>query len=230
MKNKSAMLASANVLSSIISKINNNKKTVFALLVLKKAFNFINHELLLIKFKHYGIKSLPLFWLSSNLSNRSQSVKVNGCFSKYQSVFVGVPQGSILGSILFILFINDLFQFNSHCEIYLYADDTAIIFSADSDSDLQIVVNNFFHKYSVWCLHNCIVVNPVKSNFLSFNASNINIIINGYPIIQTNVANYLGLFIDDKLLWTRHVSYVTKQCCQRIGIFKKVLSNLLNFA
>ena len=62
MKNKSTMLASANVLSSIINKINNNKKTVFALLDLKKAFDFINHELLLIKFKHFGIRGLPLFW------------------------------------------------------------------------------------------------------------------------------------------------------------------------
>ena len=87
---------------------------------------------------------------------------------------------------------------------------TAIIFSADSDSDLQIVIDDFFHKYSVWCLHNCIVVNPLKSNFLSFKASNINIIIYGYPIFQTNVAKYLGLYIGDKLLWTHHVSYVTK--------------------
>ena len=78
-------------------------------------------------------------------------------------------------------------------------------------------------------MHNCIVVNLVKSNFLSFNASNINIIINGYPIIQTNVAKYLGLYKQDKLLRTYHVSYVTKQCCQRIGIFKKVLPNLPYF-
>ena len=155
---------------------------------------------------------LPLFWLSSYLSNRSQSVKVNGCFSKYQSVSAGVFQGSIL------------FLFNfPHREIYLYADDTAIIFSADSDSDLQIFVDDLFYKYSVWCLHNFIIINPVKSNFLSFNASNINI------IIQTNVANYLGLHIDDKLLWTYHDSYVTKLYCQRIDIFKKVLPNLPNF-
>ena len=155
---------------------------MFALINLKKAFDFINHELLLIKLTYYGIRGIPLFWLSSYLSNRSQSVKVNSCFSKYQSVSAGISQGSILGPILFNLFINDSFQLNSpHCEIYLYADDTAIFFSADSDSDLQIVVD-FFHKYSVWCLHNCIVVNSVKSNFLSFNASNINIIINGYPI------------------------------------------------
>ena len=89
MKNKSTMLA--NVLSRIINKINNYKKTVFALIDLKKTFDFINHELLLIKFKHYVIRGLPLFWLSSYLSNRSQSVKINGCFSKYQSVFAAVP-------------------------------------------------------------------------------------------------------------------------------------------
>ena len=178
--------------------------------------------MLLIKLKHYGIRGLLLFCLRSYLSNRSQSVKVNGYFSKYQPVSAGIPQNSTLGPILFNLFINDLFQFNyPHCEIYLYADDTAIIFSADSDSDLQIVVDDFFHKCSVWCLHNCIVFNPVKFNFLSFNASNINIIINGYPIIQTKVAKYLGLYIDDKLLWTHHVSYVTKQSCQRIDFLKK---------
>ena len=99
------MLASANVLSSIINKINNNKKTVFALLDLKKAFNFISHKLLLIKWKHYGIRSLPLFWLSSYLSNKSQSVKVNGCFSKYQSVSAGVPQSSILGPIFYLIYL-----------------------------------------------------------------------------------------------------------------------------
>ena len=78
-------------------------------------------------------------------------------------------------------------------------------------------------------MHNCIVVNSFKSNFLSFNASNLNIIINGYPFIQTSLPKYLGLYIDDKLLWTHHVSYVTKKCCQRIGILKKVLPNLPNF-
>ena len=76
-------------------------------------------------------------------------------FFKYQSVSAGVPQGSILGPILFYLFINDLFHFNSpHCEIYLYADDTAVIFSADSV--LQIVVDDFFHKYIVFGV--CIIV------------------------------------------------------------------------
>ena len=230
MKNKSTKLISANVLSCIFNKINNNKKTMFTLLDLKKACDIINHELLLIKLKHYGIRGLHLFWLNSYLSNRSQSVKVSDCFSKYQFVSAGVPQSSILGPILFNLFINDLFQSNfPHCEIHLYADDTAIIFSADSDSDLQIFVDDYFFKYSVWCLQNCIVVNLVKSNFLSFNANNINIIFNGYHIIQTNVTKYLGLYIDNKLLWTHHVSYVTKQCCQRIGIFKKVLPNLPNF-
>ena len=184
------------------------------------------------KLKHYSIGFLPLFWFSSYLSNRSQSVKVIGWFSKYQSVSAGVPQGSILGPILFNLFINDLFQFNfPHCEIYLYANDTAIISSADSNSDLQIIADDFFHKYSVWSLHNCIVVNLVKSNFLSFNASNINIIINEYLITQTNVAKYLGLYIGlyDKLLWIHHVSYVTKQCCQRIGIFKKSIAEFAAF-
>ncbi len=229
-KNKSTTLAIANVLSSIISKHNNNNKIVFALLDLKKAFDFINHDLLLVKLRHYGIRGLPLLWLSSYLTNRSQRVKVNNICSTVSSITAGVPQGSILGPLLFNLFINDVFQFNSPCsEIYLYADDTAIIFSSDSNTNLQAIVNNFFATYCNWCMQNCIVVNPVKSNFLTFNSSNITVSLNGHFLDNPKFVRYLGVFIDDKLLWSNHVSYVTKMCCQRIGIFRKILPCLPNY-
>ncbi len=186
-KHKSTTLAMANVLSSIINKIDSNKKVVFALLDLKKAFDFINHDLLLMKLKHYGIRGLPLLWLTNYLMDRTQKVKLNGSFSNVQPISAGVPQGSILGPVLFILFINDVFQFNStNCEVYLYADDTAIIFSADTNINLQMHINNFFTRYHNWCTSNCIVVNPTKSNFLSFNSENVMMSINGQPSYNSN--------------------------------------------
>lgn len=226
--NKSTSHAIANVLSSVINKSNSNKKVAFVLLDLKKAFDFINHDLLTVKLKHYGIRGLPLSWITSYLSNRSQKTKVNGSFSTSQSILAGVPQGSIISPLLFNLFINDVFQFNStNCEIYLYADDTAVVLSANSESELQNNVNNFFARYCAWCQQNCIVVNPAKSCFLCFNnTNNIIVSINGHAIENTCHAKYLGLIIDNHLLWNHHVAHVTKLCCQRIGIFKKVLPAL----
>jgi hypothetical protein len=229
-KNKSTSLAVANVISSIINKVKNDKKVALVLLDLKKAFDFINHDLLINKLKHYGIRGLPQQWLISYLLNRSQKVKVNCSFSTNRSVSAGVPQGSVLGPLLFNIFINDTFQFmDSNCEILLYADDTAIIFSSDTEVELQLLVNNFFIDYCAWCDTNCIVVNPVKSNFLLFNVADIVVSINGHGLKQCDYAKYLGILIDDKLLWSRQVNHVFNLCCQRIGVFKKVLPYLPNY-
>ena len=158
-----------------------------------------------------------------------QKVKTNGCFSNYLPISAGVPQGSILGHLLFNVFINDVFQFNSaSSEIYLYADDIAIIFNTNSNSAQQSVVDAFFIKYSAWCAHNCIVVNPIKSNYLPFNADNIVLTINDQPIVRTNVATCLDLFIDDELAWKQRVAHITKSCSQKIVVFKKLLSLLPN--
>ena len=226
---KSTTSAVTHVLSSLLAKCNANKKIVLALLDLKKAFDLVNHDLLLVKLKHYGIRGAPLQWISDYLCDRTQKCKVNGTLSNAQPISAGVPQGSIIGPILFILFINDIFQFNSiNIELYLYADDTAIIFSANCDAVLQTVINDFFVKYSIWCSLNCIVVNPTKSNFLSFNHTNVVISINGQTLANPHFVKYLGIIIDDKLSWCEHVKYVSKLCSQRIGVFKKVLSYLPN--
>ena len=119
---------------ALLQKIIRIKSVLLSyVLDLKKTFDFINHDLLLVKLKHCGIRGLPLFWLYSYLSNRTQKVKVNYSFSNSQFILVGVPEGSILSSLLFNIFINDIFQFSSpHCEIHLYADDAAVIISADN--------------------------------------------------------------------------------------------------
>jgi hypothetical protein len=229
-KSKSTSTALACVLSSLLNKSSSNTKTILALLDLKKAFDFINYDLLISKLKHYGIRGTPLLWLMSYLTNRSQKVKANNILSDVQTISAGVPQGSILGPLLFIIFINDVFQFCSfNVEIYLYADDTAIIFSATSDNELQIIVNNFFNAYSNWCTCNCIVVNPMKSNCIRFNTDETVVTINGHLLDCLHVVKYLGVYIDDKLSWSYHVTHIINICCQRIGVLKKVLLFLPNF-
>ena len=224
--NKLTSTALANVLISVISKINDKKCTIFTLLDLKKAFDLINHDMLLAKLQLYGIRGLPLTWVKSYLYGRRQKTKVNGNFSTYKAITAGVPQGSILGSLMFILFINDVFQFCSkNVEIYQYADDTAIIFHADCDDELQLIVDDFFKNYVLWCMLNCIVVNPTKSNYLAFNSKAV-VSINDVILANPEYVKYLGILFDNELSWKHRVNSVITRCSQRIGIFKKVLCYL----
>ena len=223
-KKYSTGIALAHVISTLISKINSGKPTVLALLDLKKAFDLINHKLLLIKLNSYGIRGLPLQWLSSYLTNRTQKTKVNNVISDSKPISAGVPQGSILGTIIFILFVNDVFQLNSiDIEIFLYADDTAIIFSADCEFVLQTIINNFFDKYCLWCTTNCLVLNPAKSNFLTFNNARVTVSINNQLLLKLDYVKYLGILIDNRLNWSYHVNHIVKIVSQRIGMFKRVL-------
>jgi len=198
--NHSTSLAISHVLSNVISNINHKKHSVLTLHDLKKAFDLINHKLLLKKLNHYGVRGLPLNWLDSYLSGRYQKTKVNNTLSENRLISAGVPQGSILGPLLFIIFINDVFQLTSlSADIYLYADDTVIIFSADDETKLQSIIDDFFIKYYKWCNCNCIILNPAKSNYLTFNCDmNIHVSINGEMLMKTNVAKYLGIYIDSK--------------------------------
>ena len=165
-KGKSTSVAITHLLSYLINNYNANKKIGMALLDLKKAFDIINHDLLVIKLKHYGVRGSPLRWICSYLTNRTQRCKVNNDFSKTKPISAGVPQGSLLGPFLFNIFINDVFQFNAtNIQIFLHADDTVILFKADNETDLQKIINVFFSKYTKWCLLNCIVINPTNSNY-----------------------------------------------------------------
>jgi len=125
------------------------------------------------------------------------------------------------------LFINDIFQLGSiKAEIYLYADDTSIIFHANDNNQLQFIINDFFKKYSIWSNENCIVINPDKFNYLAFNHADIVLAINNQLVCQLKVVKFLGVYIDENLYWSHHVNYVYEQCCKRIGMFKRIISFL----
>ena len=113
------------------------RKKIAALLLLdySKAFDMVSSEILLRKLEHYGIRGICLSWFQSYLTNRSQFVSVNNCNSTTLSLKYGVPQGSILGPILFILYINDLPQISKLAKYIFFADDANLIISADTYED-----------------------------------------------------------------------------------------------
>ena len=109
---------------------------------LKKAFDTVNHEILLQKFELYGIHKKEMKWFCSYLINTKQCFKVNGKISNIEFITCGVPQGSCLGPLLFIIYINDLHLQMKHCDVNTYADDTNLIFASDSVTHINDCVND----------------------------------------------------------------------------------------
>ena len=117
---------------------------------LKKAFDTVNHSILLRKPEHYGIRGIPLQWFHSYLSNRKQYVSVNGFPSDELNIIHGVPQGSVLGPLLFLIFINDLPNISKHLTFYLFADDTNIYYESSNLLHIKKIVNRELRKVRKW--------------------------------------------------------------------------------
>ena len=225
-KDHSTYMALIILIDKITSALDNGEFTIAVLIDFRKAFDTVDHKILLDKLYHYGIRGIALEWFKSYLSNRQQQVSYNGVSSKYQSVNCGVPQGSILGPLLFILYINDLSSASKILKSILFADDTTLI---DSHKDLTTLVNRFNEelKHIVnWLNANRLSLNIDKTNFMVFrpknkNDQNLDILINGSRIDKVDKAKFLGVIIDCNLRWSDHVKYVTNRISKGIGIIIK---------
>ena len=123
------------------ANIDRGKFTAMTFLDLKKAFDTVDHQILLNKMRNYGINGLEHQWFSSYLDNRRQFCKVNGVCSDLAEINIGVPQGSCFGPLLFLIHINDLPFALKRAKATMYADDTAISFSSDNIKEIDAVVN-----------------------------------------------------------------------------------------
>lgn len=209
--------------TTIYESINSNFKTVAIFLDIKKAFDSVNHKILLHKLEIIGIRGTQFEWFRSYLDNRKQCVKIQNKVSDFNLVHTGVPQGSILGSILFSIFINDLCKLDTTGKIITYADDTVIIYSAANYDSLQNDINADLLKIGDWFNVNDLILNSNKTKYINFTLRNndnvdLNLIYHSLctnnlncncPLIQkVNTFKYLGLHIDQNLKWKSHVQYL----------------------
>ena len=154
------------IVEEIRKNLNNGVFSCGVFIDLEKAFDTVNHKILLSKLEHYGIRDTSLTWIESYLSNRKQSVKLNRVNSKYEQVSCGVPQGSILGPLLFIIYVNDMHVAVQSSIMHHFADDTNIIFSAKNPNKIAKTLNR--DLLFEWLCANRLSLNASKTEFIVF--------------------------------------------------------------
>ena len=159
LKNHSTSHALIHLMKRISSAIDQRETTVGVFLDLSKAFNTLDHQILFTKLEHYGIRDVALQWRKSYFSCRQQLVQINQTCSLMQTIKGGAPQGSILGPLFFILYINDLPKASKLTELLLFAEDTSIFFSQSNPNYLENVLNNELLNIDVWLRCNKLLVN-----------------------------------------------------------------------
>ena len=179
---------------------------------LQNAFDTVEHDILLAKLEHYGIRGLANEWFRSYLSNRKQYVSINGNESSLASVLYGVPQGSVLGAFLFLIYINDLNQAIKFCKVHHFADDTNLLHFNKSVAKLNKLVNLDIKNLTVWLNANNISLNVDKTELAIFKHqrkkldTEIKIKLNRKRLYPSQSVRYLGIKIDQNLNWKDHIN------------------------
>ena len=178
---------------------------------IKKAFDTVDNSILLRKLNTFNIGPLAIEWFDSYLRDRTQSVKSNGVKSEYRSINCGVPQGSILGPLLFILYINDLYTFLTDAAVSLYADDTALYTSAKTQIEIKLTLQIELTVVCEWLKANKLTLNANKTKHVIFGTKHhmttkpdLKLHVGQDKISRVTSMKYLGVILDDHLTFDEH--------------------------
>ena len=199
---------------------------------LKKAFDTVNHEILLKKLEKYGVTGSENAWFASYLCNRRQLCRVNGVSSGLDDINCGVPQGSCLGPLLFMIYINDLPFSLQSCQVTMYADDTTLSHSSKNITDLNENLNRDLCNLKQWLQGNKLSLNLIKTQAMVVgsrpNLKKISdkklqpptFVIDDSQIEIVEKAKYLGVQLDQHLVWDEHARYVCTKVSRALGFLK----------
>lgn len=205
-----------------------DKKVILAVFLdLKRAFETIDRAKLLMLLKRIGLSGIVLKWFESYLTSRQQMTIYNGAVSNPVSVELGVPQGSVLGPLLFILYMNDIKETLTVAEVNLFADDTVLFVIADSIQEAYSLLRPELNRMAEWLKEKKLMLNVKKTKYMIIRNqrktdSEESISIDGEDIERVEVTKYLGVMVDEKLNFKDHVDYTIRKAAQKFGVLCRV--------
>ena len=216
--------------SDFLLKNMDNGNLIGALFIdLSKAFDLINHSILKIKLSNVGIRGQALDWFVNYLSNRTQFVTINGTLSESMDLSLCVPQGSVLGPLLFIIFINDLPTVIKRCKVVMYADDTALFIANLDRKVIEAVLQNELNIINNWFTDNELFVNCTKTKVMIFGSKqrfvridNPVLSLSGTSLELIYFVKYLGLLFDRAMTWHDHINAVASNVSKRLGLLNRI--------
>ena len=218
-----------NLVNDWSNNMNAGNMTGVAFIDLRKAFDTVNHNILLSKLQNLGASVSALSWFNSYLKCRTQRVHFKDSLSNSCFVSTGVPQGSVLGPLFFIIFINSMSNVISHGKISMYADDTTLSVSGNDAHAISSKLTSDLHAVMNWLKKNKLVLNTDKTNIMLIgtgaklkNANDFSVFIDGQELERVNKAKCLGVLIDDKLKWHNQVNSIVQKVFCKIGILRRL--------
>ena len=185
----------------------------------------VDHGILLCKLEHYGIRGKYLDWFKSYLTNRQQYVHVNQHDSTKRTLDYGVPQGSVLGPTLFLLYVNDMPEISKLADFIFFADDANLIFTGDTYQSINENINKVLQIIENWVASNGLKLNIGKTKYMVFtnkSKQNLYISLNGTQIEQSDRERFLGVILDSGLTWTHHINLLASKISRNAEILYRV--------
>ena len=244
-QNHSTGTATIEFNDNILKHLDNNETPVSIFLDLTKAFDTLNHDILLYKLSCYGIHNTALDWFNSYLSQRYQYVEYLNCHSSKLPITTGVPQGSILGPLLFNIYINDINKASTVFDFELYADDTTLTCTLERlsplltrETNFSDIVNKELHNIFIWLSVNKLSLNASKTKYILFHLPQkyasrlepLKLIIDGLQLSRTKEFDYLGTVISETLSWKPQINKICNKLAKTIGILKRLKNTIPQYS
>ena len=214
--------------NQIYENFEENKYTLGVFIDLSKAFDTVDHKRLMSKLEMYGIKGNLLKWFESYLTNRKQYIQIDKETKiALQDVTCGAPQGSILGPLLFLIYVNDLQYAPNLIEPIMFADDTNLFYAERDKNFFFQMVNNELQKIFQWFISSKLSINLSKTKYFFFQKPSkrgdiplalSKLYIGNYQIQRCESIKFLGVFLDENLTWKEHIKHIENKVAKNIGI------------
>ena len=216
----------------ILKQQDKGQYTGMVILDLQKAFDTVNHKILTSKLRAMGVSQAAVNWFISYLGGRVQAVEISGVFSEFRSVTCGVPQGSTLGPLLFLIYVNDM-KAAVKCKLLLYADDSALLASSSDVSEIEDVLSRELESVSEWLVENRLSLHLGKTESILFGSNKrlakrreLHITCNGNDIESGAKVTYLGVTLDQNLSGSSMITKIVSKCNNKIKFLYRNAKNL----